>query len=164
VHSYLPKVVHCYLPVTIGEFNQKDEHLKKILDTSQTEKIINEISERLWVIVRNESKHEFITSDNPVVKHTHRDRSHHAFELFIPFTPKLGLMILIRSEFQDLLPFENRTAFILKESEGARFYNQLQIVQSTRQVFSKSGDFRLAIKMLSENPILGDLNRQRFEV
>jgi hypothetical protein len=118
----------------LDEFNEKEEHLKKILDTSQTEGIIQDICERIWIFVRTESKYDFVTSDSPVVKHTQRDRSYHAFEIFIPLTTQYGLMILVRKEFKDLSNFENKVMPIAN-SEGIKFYNHYKSFFLRRETF-----------------------------
>lgn len=141
-------------------YDQKVEHLKILLSGNVADRVKN-IARKIWIIVKNETSIDFYTSDNPVVHYTHREVHHLAHEMFYPLNSKYGILILYRDLFQEYEKFENKILY-LKNDEFITFYNTLQVSQSTRQIFSKTGNFSHAEQLVISNPMLSDINRPRF--
>jgi len=144
----------------VDSYDSKQKHLEKIVSVEEMKKTLNEFSGRIWILVNNVSKYEFYTSDDPVVKHSHSDRGHLGYELFLPLTPRVAVMVLIRKAFKDFERFDNQL-MPFSEKEWVKWYNHLQIIQSTRQIYSVVSNFKFAEKFVTENPSIADLDRPR---
>lgn len=142
------------------DFDDQKEHLKMLLSGNISDRI-KSLASRIWIFVKNETVQNFFTSDNPVIRYTHHERHHVAIEHFYPLSPKFGIMILYRDYFKELEFFENKV-FNLDSEDYIRFYNTLQVTQSTRQIFSIGNDLDYVKELIEKNPELSDINRPRF--
>lgn len=120
--------------------------------------IIGDLCNRYWVFWSNKTKHNFYTSDNPVVGYLHNDI---AFEIYFPITPRYSVSIFIKDQFPNLA-INHQKVNELRDPENVKFYNLRILEQCNRQVYNSENDFRLAKKITKENPSLSDPNRQRF--
>lgn len=120
--------------------------------------IIGDLCNRYWVFWSNKTKHNFYTSDNPVVGYLHNDI---AFEIYFPITPRYSVSIFIKDQFPNLA-INHQMVNELRDPENVKFYNSLILVQCNRQIYNAENDFRLAEKIVKENPSLSYPNRQRI--
>jgi len=144
-----------------NDYNDKIDHLKFILSFDKMEDLIRSLCKRIWILMKNETNYNFFTSDNPVARRTHWEIHHLAYELYYPLTPKIGINILYRDTFKDLEGWDNRI-MLIKDKDVVKHYNHLQIIQSTRQIYSIDSNFGFVEKILKDNPEVGEVNRPRF--
>ncbi len=105
----------------------------------------------IWCIGINSSSKPLYTSDAPLVKYMHVKGqtqgiglASYGVEVVYPVNDKYALLLYERSYFQDKLHDGKN----IKLSEKAvDFYNTLQVLQSRRQVYSKSDNFDVAKDM-----------------
>lgn len=122
---------------------------------------IEDLCDRYWVFWSNMTKHNFYTSDHPVIGHLHTDRDWQGYEIYFPITPKYSVSILIKSQFHHATA-NHRKIVTLEDPEHVKFYNSLVLTRCSRQIYSAENDFRLAKKIVKETPSLTDPNRQRI--
>ena len=122
---------------------------------------IEDMCNRYWIFWSNMTKHNFYTSDHPVVGHLHTDKDWQGYEIYFPITPRYSVSILIKSQFQHKA-LNHQKIVRLEDSEHVKFYNSLVLTQCNRQIYSAENDFRLAKKIIKETPALTDPNRQRI--
>jgi len=120
--------------------------------------IIDDLCDRYWIFWSNETKHNFYTSDHPVVGYLHNEK---AYEIYFPITPRYSVSILIKDHFP-LMADKHKRIIKLQDSENVKFYNIRMLEQCNRQIYNAENDFRLAEKLVKENPSLKDPNRQRI--
>lgn len=120
--------------------------------------VIEDLCNRYWVFWSNKTKHNFYTSDHPVIGHLHNDI---AFEIYFPITPKHSVSLFIKDQFPKIAASHQKINE-LRNPETVKFYNLLILEQCGRQIYSAEHDFRLAKKIVEENPFLTDPNRQRI--
>lgn len=120
--------------------------------------IIEDLCERYWLFWSNKTKHNFYTSDHPVIGYLHDDI---AFEIYFPITPRYSVSIFIKDQFPHLST-NHQKINELRDPENVKFYNLRILEQCNRQVYNSENDFRLAKKIVEENPSLSDPNRQRI--
>jgi len=120
--------------------------------------VIEDLCNRYWVFWSNKTKHNFYTSDHPVVGYLHNET---AFEIYFPITPRYSVSIFIKDQFPNLAA-NHQKINELRDSENVKFYNLRILEQCNRQVYNAENDFRLAKKIVEENPSLSDPNRQRI--
>ncbi len=120
--------------------------------------VIEDLCNRYWVFWSNQTKHNFYTSDHPVVGHLHNEN---AFEIYFPITPKHSVSLFIKDQFPNLA-YNHRRINGLLDPENVKFYNGLILTQCNRQIYNAENDFRLAKKIVKQNPSLSDPNRQRI--
>lgn len=117
-----------------------------------------------WILVSNQTKSPFWTSDNPIVKHNpHKSEivgnlglKSPGIELYIPISPFLAILLCD--------PFEN--ADLASElpvfAPSVDFMNSGQVIYSRQYLFSPNDDFSLAHEMLRKKPELSNPNRPRI--
>jgi hypothetical protein len=103
------------------------------------------------------SKHNFYTSDHPVAFYWHTDT---ALEVYFPITPKYSVSIFTKDQFFSLAK-SHQKIIELRDPENVKFYNIRMLEQCNRQIYNAENDFRLAEKVIEENPTLKDPNRKR---
>src|SRR6188768_3966020 len=121
-------------------------------------RVIEDLCNRYWVFWSNKTKHNFYTSDHPVVGYLHNEI---AFEIYFPITPKHSVSLFIKDQFPNFVANHQKVNELL-DSENVKFYNSLILAQCNRQIYNAENDFRLAKKIVEETPSLRDPNRQRY--
>lgn len=132
----------------------------------------------IWVIGLNETANPLLTSDSPVVRQPHKPEQpfiprpdsgplykraidiaiestrpgieSEGVELVFPLSPECVLIFLERSHFKSLED-KDGGRFALSDSDVDRL-NRLQVLQSYRQIYSRSNDFRLAQEVCATHP------------
>ncbi len=152
-----------------GQFLWNPEFIAKVAAT---------LCNHIWVIGLNETANPLLTSDSPVVRRAHKSEEpfvpaadsgplykraidiaiestrpgieSEGVELAFPLSPQCVVIFLERSYFKS---FEDKDGgrFALTDSDVDRL-NRLQVLQSYRQVYSRSNDFRLAYEVCATQP------------
>ncbi|MGM7683194.1 DUF4238 domain-containing protein [Cytobacillus sp. Hm23] len=138
-------------------------HNEHLIDTELLESFAKIFLKHIWIFGVNETDNLFYTSDNPLVFYGHEEHQglgSKGVELIFPITPKLVLVMREVERFQRELPLYNR--FIQIPEEYINFYNELQVFQSYRYIFSKDKNFSLVLELMEKYPELNNVNRNRF--
>lgn len=120
-----------------------------------------------WMKLRNETALPYWTSDHPVTLHNpirtpglgNLGLKCRGIQLLFPLSPTTALCLCDPVEYADL-PNESAT----KDPQNVVFQNHLQMIASTRFVFSRSADFSLADEILRNDPRLADPDRKRVSI
>lgn len=138
------------------------------------------IYEMQWILVFNNTRIPFYTSDYPFypnvpafksIVRLDKDRQLHfpsptllfeedKIQVFFPLTPKLGIVFADPAEYSKV--FMKPIAGVTEEE--VRLINRTQVLWCLRFLFSSTNDFSMAEAMLQENPHLGDRERPRVSV
>jgi hypothetical protein len=152
------------------EYGYKDEaanHFIQVFDPDLLNAITNALLSHIWVIWNNKTKHPFYTSDNPVVVASRLQESagfaSPGVEVVLPITSKLLLSICDRQFFSDLSKSDCR-AVNLYDTTRVEYYNKLQAISASRQVYCSADHFGLAKEVCNQNANLRDPNWPRIEV
>lgn len=151
------------LEIKLKDYKINLIHNEQLLDTDLLESFAKIFLNHIWIFAVNETDTLFYTSDNPLVFYGHEGNhgiSSKGVEIIFPITPKLALVMREVEYFNTELPLYNK--FVHIPEEYVKFYNELQIGQSYKYVFSKDKNFSLALEMMKKNPELKDINRNRF--
>ncbi|MFD1735013.1 DUF4238 domain-containing protein [Bacillus salitolerans] len=138
-------------------------HNEQLIDTELLESFAQIFLKHIWIFAVNETENLFYTSDNPLVFYGHKEHQglgSKGVEIIFPITPKLALVMREVEHFQRDIPLYNR--FIHIPKEYINFYNELQVIQSYKYIFSKGENLRLALELMEKHPELKDINRSRF--
>lgn len=149
---------------------KRAHHVAALLDLDQIARLAWILMNHIWQVLRSDAPAPFWTSDNPVARHAHlgnayRGRSgfrSRGIEFAYAVSPTTLLSLCDRGHFRTLAQLHGRMTAVPPES--VTFYNSLQVIDSTRFVFSNAPDFSLAEDMCRENEELRNPNRCRFEV
>lgn len=138
-------------------------HNEQLIDTELLESFAKIFLKHIWIFAVNETENSFYTSDNPLVLYGHEEHQgigSKGVEIIFPITPKLALVMREVEHFHRDLPLYNR--FINIPEEYINFYNELQVFQSYKYIFSKDENFSLALELMRKYPELKNINRNRF--
>lgn len=149
-----------------------EDQLREVHADSITDEEVNKAAEILlekyWILIKNKTDIPFWTSDHPTVRHNEVEHPPYVGELglivdgvkvYFPLSPELMLVIADPKYYS----LELKHQHIIDE-ENAIFFNELQIRQSNRQLYSTSENFELAGRALERYPKLKDPLRKRHDV
>jgi Protein of unknown function (DUF4238) len=139
-----------------------DNHIDFIQSHKTNEFALEMLADRNFIIVKNETSTDFLTSDEPVVTHLHWEIGPKVYEIFLPITPRFGIWIVPKNMYKELDAADN-ILYSLTEVQNILFYNYHQIYHSTRQIFSKTGDFEYVRQIFINEPTFGNLNKKRID-
>lgn len=116
-----------------------------------------------WSLLKNLTKIPFWTSDNPITRYNPYTYGPYGslgmlntgIQIFFPLTPKIGIT------FYDPIEYSHMSATEICDKDNLLFYNTLQLMTTTRHIFSSNADFFIAKKWLTENPSMRAVNRNR---
>ena len=120
-----------------------------------------------WILMKNDLDHAFLTSDNPIVRFNPNEHNFFGnlgllspgIRLHYPLSPRLMLIFCDPIQYA---PFPSIINVNIKDN--VFFENSLQVIHSTRTIFSNNRDFSLARRILDKNPEYRDLNRKRVNL
>ena len=145
----------------LSQIETTDNHIEFLRSSSKNSLALETFGSRNFIIVKNQTQIDFLTSDEPVIRYLHSEIESNIYEVFLPITPKLGLWVIAKNIYKELddadgiiYPFENE--------ENILFYNYLHVYRSTRQIFSFSGDCGYVHQIFNQNPNFGNFNKQRL--
>ena len=139
-----------------------DGHIDFLNSSLENPFALSILRSRNFIIVKNETAVDLITSDDPVIKFTHSEIDHRLYELFIPINPKFGIWIIPKGFYLEL-DIADGILYLFKENDNIAFYNHLQVYQSTRQLFSIKPNFYFAKEVLEKNPNFRNINKKRLD-
>lgn len=122
-----------------------------------------------WCVFENRTNQPFWTSDHPVVRFNTRNRerpgSHglqsEGIEVYFPLSPNYILYLVDKEEYQEELMLMTDE---ITDPEQVIFFNDLQVQDANRHIFSHTDEFELAERRLDDSPEVGDENRQRANI
>jgi hypothetical protein len=126
----------------------------------------------VWLLGVNHTDMAYLTSDSPVIQISHVSDAlgpvcgvaSEGSEIAWPLSPSHILLLYERSHHQHLEQVENRVLDIRDAHKHVLPYNQRQVTQSFRQIYSADGQFRPALELLQKNQSLRDVHRSRVEL
>ena len=142
------------------------EHASIMFDPVLQDKMLYWLLQHIWLIGRNETDSPLYTSDQPVIRKSHRGPGYAGIgslgiEIVLPVTPKYALILCDRRDFHLMAHLDcTHTAL---DKENVIHYNSLQIFQSHRYLYSLTGDFGFAVEVCAEHPEVCSTKRIRFE-
>ena len=71
--------------------------------------------------------------------------------IFLPITPRFGIWITPKNIYQEFDDADG-TLYSLTEDQNILFYNYHQVYQSTRQIFSVTGNFEYVRQIFDKEP------------
>jgi hypothetical protein len=159
---------HSHLSPRVEMKHDVIAHLKLMLDPRIVAPICDVLSANIWLIGLNKSGTSLITSDTPIVKCNHIKHKYAAgwagpgVEILFPISPNHALILLDRQTFVENLPNDGRWVNLTKD-DITRF-NEFQVINSHRQVFSSTPDFHLVERMCKERPELCSPRENRVTI
>lgn len=159
----LKKIYSEQFKLTYSENAIKALHTQILLDSLIPTSII--FYNMRFVMFENKTYFPFLTSDNPLTKQNGFDKSglgnlgliNEGIEFYLPLTPDLTLGLL------DPITYHMVPLWMLSDKMNTIRLNFLQLVYSTRFVYSKYKKFYLLKDMLNSNSHFRDSNRQSSE-
>ncbi|MED3314527.1 DUF4238 domain-containing protein [Bacillus wiedmannii] len=147
--------------VKAPEINKRIMQVSMLFDKEKVEPIAKHLHKHCWFVCINNTEQPFYTSDNPVVRHAHKEDklmsyggiASEGIEIVLPLSSNLILVMVERSFHSDFIAVENQF-LTLPTIESVDFYNFLQVSQSNRQIFCLAEKFDLIEKMKEEQPEL----------
>lgn len=145
-----------------------------IISSFELEKEVKSLLNKAIYLIKNTSKIPFIISDNPVVMHNGfkyggKGLNAKGIEIYFPINPRYTIVFCCKSiinkleqanEYGILKPFG--VAFLksiwedipleLNNTEDIEFYNQQQVINSQRYLYSNNNDFTLVREIISKIP------------
>jgi len=156
--------------IKINETDALRLQARMIFAEEEVEQMMQVLLGHFWFIGINETGKELYTSDDPVVVRAHKSHplmsmtgiASKGVEIAFPLTPKLILILFERSFHCDLnnRPYEHITL----NEEDVIYYNEMQVEQSRRQIYSNQGDYALARELCQQYPEFCDPARPRVQM
>lgn len=126
------------------------------------------IMDKAWYLSKTSKSNPFYISDNPVTLNNLQNHSPYGnigfgvkgIEIYFPLSKTISLSLLCKSIEQRFRhigtnamaeAFDKGTPMLLKP-ENVTYHNSLQVMNSSRFVFSSKPDFSLVKRMLKDNP------------
>lgn len=141
---------------------------RSLLDVGQISMMASVLYRHIWVIFEVSETASLFTSDHPFVKRPHIVDSlrgtdgiaSEGIEIMFPLSPRYILTLYERKYFGDVSTADGTLAR-MKGHESTVYYNQFQVFQSSRFVFSRENDFSQVDEILDRMPIYGEASRKR---
>ena len=146
----------------LNQTGLSNSHIEFIRSSPENSFALDMLGSRNFIVVKNQTQIDFLTSDEPVIRHLHSEIDHRVYEIFLPITPKFGLWLIPKGLFKEL-DEADETLYSFEEDQNIIFYNFHQVYRSTRQIFSISGDFDYVQQLFKQDPNFGNLNKQRID-
>lgn len=144
--------------------------LSSIMNPELIKTLTDNLINHMWFIYESKCSKKFITSDHPLVKRSHSQNRINVngigstgIEIAWPLSPEYILVIMERTFHKGLEKNEGKRLSTIKPDD-VEYYNQLQVIHSYRQLYSKVDNFESIGEFLNNNPIYKDQNRQRVSL
>lgn len=153
-----------------AEQSAQDSFKKSLVSPDQIENYALILNTHIWVIKRAAPNEVFLTSDHPFAKRPHITGSWRSMsgiaskgiEIAFPLSSKYLLSLYDAEHFHRLIAFNGTVRSDLNH-ENMIYYNQFQVKDSNRFVFSEVDDFSFVEFLLNDQPELANPNRKRVE-
>ena len=177
VRSSIDDMADCVQQM-LEEMNASPEVISSIKPTKDSTKLIHgqmisnqqgiadsikRFNSFIWILAINDTSRDFITSDNPITTRPHIQHPYMSMsglmsegvEVFYPIAPKI-ILIMFEREYHKQIAKMDRHYFTIRDVRDIDSYNTLTVLNSTRCVFSASGDFSVIDKILELEPNIFD--------
>lgn len=160
----------------IDEKNIKHNQMGFIAHASL--KMIDELDFKKWVLLKNKTKVDFLTSDNPVVlynPHGFLGFASAYIQIFYPINPKLCLCLLDPLNYLSFGEYnklnENETLIVNRKTEKCQInsiddvnmINDVQSKNATKHIFSKDNSFDRVSYLVEKGLIVPSEKRERVK-
>lgn len=117
-------------------------------------KLARSLINHIWVVGINQTESPFYTSDNPVVKVSHKKHpiisyegyNSEGIEIAFPISKNLILIMYERTFHKAFLDWD--AYFVpIRDKQNVTYYNSLQVLQSNRQIYCYDNKFDLIKEM-----------------
>lgn len=144
----------------------KLQHSGMLLDDDVAIHMAETFMNHIWVMYVNKTEQPFYTSDNPVLTIPHKHHKYMSYtgfasegvEVVFPVSPKL-LIAMYEKKWHSKF-YKDRTFLPIYDKNIVEYYNQIQIAQSFRCIYSQTENFELAEKMCKEQPNIRDYSNR----
>lgn len=162
------------IEVRIGKEAMKLQHAKFMLDFEKLIEYTQVFLHHIWVVYINRTAVPFWTSDAPIALNAMRDGwkggkgiASKGIEIILPLSDKVALGMYDREKYGSLLcglsRKDDRIYMELTDVDKVNQFNQLQVIECYRCVYSSDNDFGMAEEMCAQNPELRE-NQEYFSV
>ena len=129
-------------------------HGKIVVDYEEIGNIAQILNNHIWILLKNNIKEVFFTSDNPIGTIAHiRDPivsmsglNSRGVEIYFPLSPDLLLVAFEKTYHKDIECYSNRVVET-DNVEIVKYYNSVGVINSSRCVYSSNDDFSLVDEM-----------------
>ena len=139
-----------------------DNHIDFLSSSKENPFALEMFGGRNFIIVKNVTKVDFLTSDEPVVRHLHWEINPKVYEIFLPITSRFGIWIIPKNIYKEL-DEADEILYSMADEQNILFYNYHQVYRSTRQIFSFKGNFEYVRQIFQQDPKFGNLNKKRID-
>ena len=147
----------------------KLQHNMVVLNHEKQEKMAETLDNHIWVMYVNKTNTPFYTSDNPVVAIPHKNDEYISYtgiasegvEIAFPISPYLLLAMYERTWHSGKV--EEGKFVPIYNPERIDYYNGMQVIHSSRCVYSIMDNFEIARTVCNEHPQIRQ-SENRIEV
>lgn len=155
------------IQLSLAKDRRPAAHATILLNIPLIEELATILLKHIWIVVENKTESSYYTSDHPVVVVPHagtsvRPKSGLAstgIQVIYPLTPQYSLSLLERNFWKLFAPSDRKVHRLQIAKASVEFDNSVQVVQSSRFVYSQDSDFTLVKDMCRENPELKNPQR-----
>jgi hypothetical protein len=152
--------------VQIDENEIKKLHIEMLLEFPE---YIPYFRDKFWIYGINVHAEPFVTSDNPVVKLASLIHPSIPFDglespgmrLVFPVWPRMAITMYDRQFSPNQAKWHRQLGFVTKQT--VRKYNQVQLRQCRRQIYSSLPDFDFAKDICISDPSICQIDSSRYE-
>lgn len=145
-------------------------HADIFLDKEIEDYVTTMLQKHIWIVGLNNCAQPFYTSDVPVVKKAHKKDPIHStsglesegIEIAFPLSPRYNLILKERRFFRKLKNLDCKSKALTKKE--VMYYNTLQVLQSSRQIYCPSDSFDQAEEICDKHPDACISDRTRIQV
>lgn len=149
------------------EIAQEMQH-RALLDIDRIAMMARVLRQHIWILFEAPRDAQFVTSDHPFARRSHITDSLRGtngiacegIEIMFPLSTRYLLAMYERKHFHDVSVFDGSSQKI-RDAAQVEYFNQFQVFESSRFVFSREGDFSQAEEVLNRKPIYGEADRKR---
>jgi len=154
-----------------AEQSARESLQKTLVNADEIQNYAQILNTHIWIIMRAPPGEVFLTSDHPFAKRPHIVKTWRSMsgiaskgiEIAFPLSSRYLLTLYDAEYFHRLIP-RNGTASSHLCHENMIYYNQFQVKDSNRFIFSEVDDFSFVDFLLNDQPELANPNRNRVEV
>jgi len=153
---------------TPEEIAQEMQH-RALLDIERIAMMARVLRQHIWIIFEAPRDVHFVTSDHPFARRPHitdplrgtNGIACEGIEIMFPLSTRYLLAMYERKHFHDVSVLDGSSQKI-HDAAQVEYFNQFQVFESSRFVFSREEDFSQVEEILNRKPIYGEANRKRL--
>lgn len=139
------------LQVVLNEKMAKLKQAELMFNPANHNPIIKKLKNHIWIIGINKTTQPFYTSDNPIVRRAHKTHPIRSFtgfgsqgiEVAFPLSSRCIILMFEKTFFKKFVDLDCKSIPIFTEN-AVKAYNELQVLQSHRQIYCMTSEFALA--------------------